>query len=304
MSIFAPDMDNIHRSGYIHLFGNPNVGKSSLVKAFCGQKLAIISERPQTTRHRIFIIYNDDTHQAIFSDAPGRIKNPQYKLQERMNLQAHLGTKDADLVLFCTTPGEPVDQDIVHSLSKCSMPVWLVVNKTDLFSASRVQECVEQWSTSYHFGKSYQVSALTMENIPSLMADLLEALPEGPAYYPKEDMSDRHERFFVAEIIREHIFGLFHDEIPYSCEVQVNDYKETVSKEGKPFARIFVYIIVERESQKGILLGQKGETIKELGIQARHQIEEFLGHQVYLDLQIKVEKNWRNNPEVLKKYGY
>jgi len=304
MSIFAPEMEKTHKSGYIHLFGNPNVGKSSLVKAFCGQKLAIISERPQTTRHRIFIIFNDESHQAIFSDAPGMIKNPQYKLQERMNMQAHVGTKDADLLLFCTTPSELLDQDIIFALRKCSMPVWLVVNKTDLFSVSRVQDSVEQWNKLFEFGKSFTVSALTLENIPPLFAEILEALPEGPAYYPKEDMSDRHERFFVAEIIREHIFGLFHDEIPYSCEVQVNDYKETVSKEGKPFARIFVYIIVERESQKGILSGQKGETIKELGIQARHQIEEFLGHQVYLDLQIKVEKNWRNNPEVLKKYGY
>lgn len=304
MSIFAAEMEKIHRSGYIHLFGNPNVGKSSLVKAFCGQKLAIISERPQTTRHRIFIIYNDESHQAIFSDAPGRIKNPQYKLQERMNMQAHIGTKDADLLLFCTTPAEPIDQEIIFSLTKCSMPVWLVVNKSDLFSEGKTQECIDQWNKLYPFGKTYHVSALTMDSIPPLLSDILEALPEGPAYYAKEDMSDRHERFFVAEIIREHIFGLFHDEIPYSCEVQVNDYKETVSKEGKPFARIFVYIIVERESQKGILLGQKGETIKELGIQARQQIESFLGHQVYLDLQIKVEKNWRNNPEVLKKYGY
>jgi len=304
MSIFAPEMEINHRSGYIHLFGKPNVGKSSLVKAFCGQKLAIISERPQTTRHRIFIIYNDEFHQAIFSDAPGLIKNPQYKLQERMNMQAQIGTRDADILLFCTTPAEYTDQDIIFALNKCSMPVWLVVNKTDMFSEARSQDCVDQWNKLYSFGKSFKVSALTLANIPPLFTEILQALPEGPAYYPKEDMSDRHERFFVAEIIREHIFGLFHDEIPYSCEVQVNDYKETISKEGKPFARIFVYIIVERESQKGILLGQRGETIKELGIQARHQIEEFLGHQVYLDLQIKVEKNWRNNPEVLKKYGY
>jgi GTP-binding protein Era len=297
-------MEKTHQSGYIHLFGNPNVGKSSLVKALCGQKLAIISDRPQTTRHRIFIIYNDETHQAIFSDAPGLIKNPQYKLQERMNMQAQVGTRDADLLLFCTTPADPVDQDIIFSLRKCNMPVWLIVNKIDLFGVSRVRDVVEQWNKQFEFGKSFTVSALTLENISPLFSEILDALPEGPAYYPKEDMSDRHERFFVAEIIREHIFSLFHDEIPYSCEVQVNDYKETVSKEGKPFARIFVYIIVERESQKGILLGQKGETIKELGTQARRQIEEFLGHQVYLDLQIKVEKNWRNNPEVLKKYGY
>lgn len=297
-------MEIQHKSGYIHLFGKPNVGKSSLVKAFCGQKLAIISERPQTTRHRIFIIYNDESHQAIFSDAPGLIKNPQYKLQERMNMQAHIGTKDADLLLFITTPAEPMDQEIADSLSKCSMPVWLVVNKMDLSGESRAQNCIDQWNQLFKFEKSYKISALTSDHVPPLLAEILNALPEGPAYYPKEDMSDRHERFFVAEIIRENIFELFHDEIPYSCEVQVNDYKETVSKEGKPFARIFVYIIVERESQKGILLGQKGETIKELGMQARQQIEGFLGHQVYLDLQIKVEKNWRNNPEVLKKYGY
>lgn len=297
-------MEKTHRSGFVHLLGNPNVGKSSLVKAFSGQKLAIISERPQTTRHRIFIIYNDENHQIVFSDAPGLIKIPQYMLQERMNLQAHAGLHDADILLFCTTASEPVDQEIATTLSKAKMPVWLIVNKADLFGKARLAEYAAKWTEIHPFQKTFIVSALTLENIPELMSSILEALPEGPAYYPKEDMSDRHERFFVAEIIRENIFRLFHDEIPYSCEVQVQDYKETTGKDGEPFARIFVYIIVERESQKAILLGQKGQAIKDLGIRARQEIESFLGHGVYLDLQVKVEKNWRNNPQVLKKYGY
>ncbi|MGB3530821.1 MAG: GTPase Era [Saprospiraceae bacterium] len=292
-----------HFSGFIHLFGNPNVGKSSFVHALCGQKLAIITERPQTTRHRIFVIYNDDTHQAIFSDAPGRIKEPQYKLQERMNIHAHAGIYDADLILFVTTPEEKLDPDQVESIKKTKVPVLLIVNKSDLFSQEKAEAARQAWLSLYPFSHSFIVSALENKGTPELLETLLKSLPEGPAYFPKDEMSDRHERFFIAELIRETIFESYYDEIPYSSEVQVQDFKDS-EKDNKPFAKIYVYIFVERDSQKAILLGQHGKSIKELGIQARKKIEDFLGHPIYLDLQVKTEKNWRNNPEVLKKYGY
>ncbi|MEP7321381.1 MAG: GTPase Era [Saprospiraceae bacterium] len=296
-------MSSGHYSGFIHLFGNPNVGKSSLVKSLCGQKLAIISNRPQTTRHRIFIIFNDETHQAIFSDAPGMIREPQYKLQERMNMLAHSGIHDADLILFCTNPEEVPEEEMIAPLRKTKTPVFLIVNKSDLFSLTRCENLVNQWKKLYEFKDHFIVSALHSTGTSKLMDSILPILPEGPAYFPKDELSDRHERFFIAEMIRETIFETYYDEIPYSSEVQVQDYKES-EKDGKPFAKIHVYIIVERESQKAILLGQNGKNIKDLGMQAREKIEDFVGHQVYLDLQIKTEKNWRNNPEVLKKYGY
>lgn len=292
-----------HHSGFVHLFGQPNVGKSSLVKALCGHKLAIITDRPQTTRHRIFIIHNDAEHQVVFSDAPGMIKEPQYKLQERMNMLAHSGVHDADLILCCTSPDATVDAEAINALSKTKSPVMLIVNKSDLFGKAKCEKAASEWGEKFEFKAKFIVSALTSKGIPELMQAILETLPEGPAYFPKEDLSDRHDRFFIAELIRETIFESYYDEIPYSCEVQVQDFKDTI-KDDKPFAKIHVYIIVERDSQKAILLGQQGKNIKDLGIQARQKIEDFLGHQVYLDLQIKTEKNWRNNPEVLKKYGY
>lgn len=296
-------MSSTHYSGFIHLFGNPNVGKSSLVKVLCGQKLAIISNLPQTTRHRIFVIYNDDTHQAIFSDAPGTISQPKYKLQERMNQQAHAGIRDADILLFCTAPDEPIDESLALIFSKLNCPVFLVLNKCDLYDPSKTMALVEKWKTVFEFKKSFIVSAKDQTGIKDLKKNILESLPEGPAYYPKDDLSDRHERFFVAEIIRETIFENYFDEIPYSCEVQVQDFKAEI-KDGKPFAKIYTYIIVERDSQKAIILGKNGSSIKELGIKSRQKIEEFVGHQVYLDLQVKTEPNWRDNPDVLKKYGY
>ncbi|MEP7266921.1 MAG: GTPase Era [Saprospiraceae bacterium] len=296
-------MSNDHYSGFVNLFGNPNVGKSTLVKVLCGQKLAIISDRPQTTRHRIFVIYNDDAHQVVFSDAPGRIREPKYKLQERMNLHAHSGLRDADILLFVTTPDEAIDENIIPSLTKLNVPIFLVINKCDINNPVKVEACKKDWQAIFEFKKTFTVSALTMQGIDELKDAILTSLPIGPAYYPKEDLSDRHERFFVAELVRETIFETYYEEIPYSCEIQINDFSE-IEKDGKPFAKIYVYIIVERESQKGIILGKNGSSIKELGIKSRQKIEEFLGHSVHLDLQVKVENNWRNNPEILKRYGY
>lgn len=298
-----PTMSITHHSGFIHLFGHPNVGKSSLVKSLCGHKLAIITDRPQTTRHRIFVIYNDETHQAVFSDAPGLIRQPQYKLQERMNLVAHSGIHDADLILLCTSPEEGPDDATIASLSKCKAPVILVINKSDLYSQNRCQALLKDWLKLFEFKSHFIVSALHATGTSELMQQILTTLPEGPAYFPKDELSDRHERFFIGELIRETIFEIYEDEIPYSSEVQVQDFKD-IEKDGKPFAKIHVYIIIERDSQKGILLGHNGKNIKDLGIQSRQKIESFLGHPVYLDLQVKTEKNWRNNPEVLKKYGY
>lgn len=304
MPIFAGFyMTATHFSGFVHLFGNPNVGKSSLVKALCGQKLAIISDRPQTTRHRIFVIYNDENHQAVFSDAPGTIHQPKYKLQERMNTMAHSGLKDADIILFCTTPDETIDELRLSELSRAKCPVFLIVNKLDLFDTKKASFSEQHWKAVFPFHKSFIVSALDHTGIDALKEEVLKTLPENPPYYPKEDLSDRHERFFVAELIRETIFEQYYEEIPYSCEIQVQSFKEE-QKEGKPFARIHAYIIVERESQKGIILGQNGKSIKDLGIKSRQKIEEFLEHPVYLELQVKTEPNWRDNPEVLKKYGY
>ena len=296
-------MSTIHHSGFIHLFGNPNVGKSSLVKTLCGHKLAIISDRPQTTRHRIFVIYNDETHQAVFSDAPGLIREPKYKLQERMNMVAHSGVHDADLILLCTSPEEGPDEASIAALTKAKAAVYLVINKSDLYSKNRCEVLLNDWKKLFEFKGHFIVSALKSTNTSSLMKEILSILPEGPAYFPKDELSDRHERFFISELIRETIFETYTDEIPYSSEVQVQDFKD-IEKDGKPFAKIHVYIIVERDSQKAIILGHNGKNIKELGIQARQKIESFLGHPIYLDLQIKTEKNWRNNPEVLKKYGY
>jgi GTPase len=292
-----------HRSGYIHLFGNPNVGKSSLVKVLCGQKLAIISDRPQTTRHRIFVIYNDEMHQAIFSDAPGWIREPKYMLQERMNQQSKSGLSDAEILLVVTTPDETIENSMVEALSRVKSTKFLIINKVDLYSPAAIAKTQTAWTSVLPFDQIHTVSALKTIGVDELKKAILDLLPEGPAYYPKEDLSDRQDRFFVAEIIRETIFEQYYEEIPYSCEVQTQDFKETV-KDGKPFAKISVYIIVERDSQKSIILGQQGQSIKSLGIKSREKIESFLGYPIYLDLQVKTEPNWRNNPTVLKKFGY
>ena len=294
------------KTGYVTILGLPNAGKSTLLNALLGQKLSITTKKPQTTRKRLLGILSDENYQIIFLDTPGILK-PAYLLQEKMMDSVVQSIKDADvLILILDVALDPggektlKDAFIYDLLSKSKKPKILLLNKIDLSSQEQVNELIEKVGKTNYFKRIIPISSKLAYNVHTVISEIIENLPEGPKYYPDENISDENERFFVSEIIREKIFEHYKDEIPYSCEVVIVDFKE---REGrKDF--IQAEIIVERDSQKGILIGKQGTALKRIGEESRTSIEEFLQRPVYLDLHVKVRSKWRTDENMLKSFGY
>ncbi|MEO1434679.1 MAG: GTPase Era [Bacteroidota bacterium] len=292
-----------HYSGFINIVGRPNVGKSTLMNALVGERMAIITNKPQTTRHRLIGIVNTDQAQMVFSDTPGIIHDPSYKMQLQMNRYVMNSFEDADIVLFMTEPAETYGDDdfFLNLIRKAQVPVYLVLNKIDTIEETQVLELLKTWNERIEFTESFPISALHKLNTENLMKTIESKLPEGPAYYPKDQFTDKPERFFVSEIIREKILLQYHQEIPYASEVVVNRFKVD---EQKPLIRIQADIYVMRKTQKSIIIGKGGSSIKKLGMAARKDIETFLDSPVYLELFVKVKDNWRDDERQLKHFGY
>ncbi|MEM1326019.1 MAG: GTPase Era [Bacteroidota bacterium] len=295
-----------HKSGFVNIIGRPNVGKSTLINALIGERMSIITNKPQTTRHRIIGILNEEDYQVVFSDTPGIIDDPSYKMQNVMNRFARSTFEDADVMLFVLDANEVYENDdpIFEQLNRLEVPLFLVINKIDTISESQIDVIKKKWQKRLDFNEVIPISALHKSNTEQLLQLIVQHLPEGPPYYPKDQFTDRSERFFVSEIIREKILLLYHQEIPYSVEVIVDDFKDTQTKAGDDLARIHATIFVERKTQKSILIGKSGSSIKKLGTDARKDIETFLERKVFLELHVKVKDNWRNDERQLKYFGY
>lgn len=288
-----------HKAGFISIIGKPNVGKSTLMNALVGERLSIITSKAQTTRHRIMGILSGDDFQVIYSDTPGILK-PEYKLHETMMSFVNSSFEDADVLLFVTDLYEKYDgEKQLDFLKDIDIPVILVMNKVDLSKGSQAEDKMAYWKEHFNFDAEIMVSALEKLNTEDLFQMILDLLPEHPAYFPKDELTDKPERFFVNEIIREKIFMIYKKEVPYSCEVVTHTFKE-----DEKIIRIMADIYVERKSQKGIIIGHKGEAIKKVGIQARQELEKFFGKQVHLETFVKVEQDWRKKELKLKGFGY
>jgi GTP-binding protein Era len=303
-TIYLAPMENQHKSGFVNIIGRPNVGKSTLMNALVGEQMSIVTHKPQTTRHRIFGILSGEHFQIVFSDTPGMIKQPRYRMQEQMNSFVEGTFEDADLFLLVVYPGEVYEAEdpIFKKLESTKAPVILVINKADISDQKSLQEYERSWASRFQFNTIFILSALHQFNTQGLLQYILEQLPEGPAYYPKDEISDRSERFFASEIIREKIFLQYQKEIPYSCEVVIDEFKE--DPESKGLIRIYSTIYVARKTQKSILIGKNGMKIKELGTEARKHLERFFEQRVYLELFVKVKENWRDDDRSLKYFGY
>ena len=289
-----------HKAGFVSIIGKPNAGKSTLLNAFLGETLSIITPKAQTTRHRILGILNEDEYQIIFSDTPGIIK-PRYGLQESMMSAVQVSMSDADLILFVTDINERQDEaDALAVLEKSNSPVVVVVNKVDTSKQQYIQAKIDYWKQKLNPIAIFATSALHDFQIKELLNFVKSQMPEHPAFYPKDDTyTDRSERFIVSEMIREKILMQFQQEIPYSTEVIVTSFKEE-----DHIVKIQAEIIVERETQKAIILGHHGESIKKLGTKSRESIELFVQKKVYLELFVKVLSDWRNKKNYLKRFGY
>ncbi|MCD4770333.1 MAG: GTPase Era [Bacteroidales bacterium] len=289
-----------HRSGFVNILGNPNVGKSTIMNALVGEKLSIITSKSQTTRHRIKGIVNGEDFQIVYSDTPG-ILNPKYHLQKSMMQAVHGALDDADLILYVTDVIETIDKHIgyLNRIIEADIPKIIIINKIDLTTEKKLNELYSKWETLLPDAKIIPLSATNNFNINNLLSMILEILPEGPAYFPKGQLTDRYERFFVTEIIREKILLNYKKEIPYSVEIEIESFTEE-----KNITAIRAIIHVVRESQKGIIIGHKGKMLKKTGSEARVDIEELLGKKVYLELYVKVNKEWRDNERKLKSFGY
>ena len=289
-----------HKSGFVNIIGNPNVGKSTLMNAFVGEKLSIITSKAQTTRHRIFGIVNGDDFQVVFSDTPGIIK-PAYELQESMMGFVKSALEDADILLYMIEIGEKQlkDENFFKKIKNSPIPVLVLLNKIDTSDQEVLEQQVAFWKEELPNAEIHPISALENFNVEVVFDRILELLPEGPAYFPKDQFTDKPERFFVNEAIREKILLHYKKEIPYSVEVETEEFIE-----DEKIIRIRSVIIVERDSQKGILIGHKGSALKRVGVGAREDLEKFFGKQVHIELYVKVNKNWRSNSNQLKRFGY
>ena len=289
-----------HRSGFVNIIGNPNVGKSTLVNALMGGHLSITNPKAQTTRHRIFGLLNHDDYQVVFSDTPGIIK-PAYGMQEAMMQFVKSSFEDADMILYVVEIGEKglKDEHLFERLKQAEVPVIVVLNKIDKVDQQKLEEEAERWSTEFPNSEIIPASALNKFGIEQILELILSKLPEGPAYYPKDSFTDRPERFFVSEIMRDKILQLYDKEIPYSCEVEIEEFKEEEN-----IIRSRSVIHVARQSQKGIIIGHQGKMLKRLGTLARKDLEKFFGKKIFLEQFVKVSKNWRDDKRFLREFGY
>ncbi|WP_424493194.1 GTPase Era [Salinimicrobium sp. GXAS 041] len=289
-----------HKAGFVNIIGNPNVGKSTLMNAFVGEKLSIITSKAQTTRHRILGIVNGDDFQVILSDTPGIIK-PAYQLQESMMDFVKSAFEDADVLVYMVEIGEKAlkDEAFFNKIIHSEIPVLLLLNKIDKSHQEQLEEQVQLWKDKVPNAEIYPVSALEGFNVSEVFSRIVELLPESPAFYPKDTLTDKPERFFVNEIIREKILMHYKKEIPYSVEIETEEFFEE-----EEIIRMRSVIMVERETQKGIIIGHKGAALKRVGVEARGDLEKFFGKQVHLELYVKVNKNWRSDSRQLRRFGY
>ncbi len=289
-----------HKSGFVNIIGCPNVGKSTLMNALVGERLSIITSKAQTTRHRIMGIVSGEDHQIVFSDTPGIIK-PLYKLQEKMMQFVITAFTDADLFLLITDVFEDIklEESYLEKLQRTETPILLLINKIDITTQEKLEEKLIYWREKLPKAEIIAISALEKFNIDKIMNRIIELLPSGDAYYSKDEFTDKSERFFVSEIVREKILLNYKKEIPYSVEVVVNSFKEE-----EKIIKVQVDILVERDSQKGIIIGDKGAALKRVGMAARKEMEAFFKKQIFLELFVKVDKDWRNNEKRLKNFGY
>lgn len=293
----------MHKAGFVNIIGSPNVGKSTLMNALVGERLSIITSKAQTTRHRILGIVNGEEYQVIFSDTPGVIK-PAYKLQEGMMQFVKSALSDADVVLFMTDIFEDIkiDEEVLEKVKRMSetQPVLVLINKVDQATQEKLEEKIQYWKEQFPLANQViPISALKNFNVKELFEKILLLLPESPPYYDKEQLTDKPEKFFVSEIIREKILLNYKKEIPYSVEVIVEEFKES-----EDIVRIRAIILVARESQKGIIIGEGGKALKRVGTDARKDIEAFLQKKVFLETHVKVDKDWRDSDKELRRFGY
>lgn len=281
------------------------MGKSTLLNALVGEKMSVITSKPQTTRHRIIGIVSGEEFQIVFSDTPGFIDEPAYRMHQMMNAYISLSFDDADIILFVTDPYEPLSEqhNLLQRIASHTSPVLAIINKKDMVSAEEMETRVAELAAMLPGIKIHTVSALKGDGVKELMEEIVTSLPEGPEFYPKDQLTDRPERFFVSEIIRGKMLELYRDEIPYTCEITIDSFTEGESNAG-PITRISANIYTLDERKKSIILGKGGSAIKELGTQARGEIESFLGKRVFLDLNVKVRDNWRDDEKALKSFGY
>ena len=289
-----------HKSGFVNIIGSPNVGKSTLMNQLVGDKLSIITSKMQTTRHRIMGMVNEENYQIVFSDTPGII-DPHYKLHENMMKFVAEALKDADVVIMVTDIYEDPDkmEERLKQVNNLKVPLMLLVNKIDQSEQSALEEIIEKWKKHLPKAQILPISALHNMSLQFIFPKILEWLPENPPYFDKDQLTNKNMRFFTSEIIREKILLLYQKEVPYSCEVVVEEYKDE-----EKITKIRANIMVSRKSQKAIIIGHQGKKIKKLGIDARQDIESFIRKKVHLELYVKVDKDWRDKDQKLKKYGY
>ena len=290
----------MHKSGFVNIIGNPNVGKSTLMNELVGEKISIVTSKSQTTRHRILGIVSGDDYQIVYSDTPGIIK-PHYKLQEKMMSFVVTSFEDADVFLYVTDVVETADKNInyIQKLQKVNIPVLCLINKIDIASETQLENLKNFWQENLPNAEIFEISALQKINTDKLFKRIIELLPKGEAWFPKQQLTDKTERFIVSEIIREKILQNYQKEIPYSSEVTVEEFKEE-----EKIIRIKSVIFVERLTQKGIIIGHKGEALKKTATEARLEMEKFFGKKVFLECFVKVQKDWRNNDYNLQNFGY
>lgn len=288
-----------HRAGFVNLIGNPNVGKSTLMNQLVGEKISIMTSKAQTTRHRIKGIVNGEDFQIVYSDLPG-VLDPAYMMQKMMMRFVIDSLQDADIILYLVECGETkYNTELVEKIKKLGRPIVLIINKIDKFTAEQVEESKVHWQEIFPESDVFAISALKGQNLEAMRDRIIELLPLCPPYFPKDALTDRPMRFFVSELIREQILLQYKKEIPYSVEVVVDSYKEEEN-----MIRIGATLYVERDTQKAIIIGSKGSAIKKLGTDARASIEDFLQKHIFLDLSVKVLKDWRNSELLMKKFGY
>lgn len=290
----------MHKAGFVNIIGNPNVGKSTLMNAFVGEKLSIITSKAQTTRHRILGIVNGEDFQVILSDTPGIIK-PAYQLQASMMDFVKSAFEDADLLIYMVEIGEKElkDESFFNKIINAKIPVLLLLNKIDKSNQEELEEQVQLWAEKVPNAEIIAISALEGFNVKEVFDKIIELLPESPAFYPKDQLTDKPERFFINETIREKILMHYKKEIPYAVEIDTEEFFEE-----EEIIRVRSIIMVERETQKGIIIGHKGSALKRVGVEARKDLEKFFGKQIHLELYVKVNKNWRSNSSQLRRFGY